>query len=157
MFCGRALAVDEVVDVDREAIWILEGVISCRANLDAKCGRIKGRAVCGATEAGVLEGLVGDVEEELLLHIHARTLVLANAKVRLIEGRCVVKEVPVEGHACVGGVHEHCGKAVRVEPAQETWVRCKAGVVRLALHERVPEGGETIDDTLRTLRRLKGD
>ena len=69
----------------------------------------------------------------------------------------VIEEVPVEGHVHVGGDREHCGKVVGVELAQETWVRCEAGVVRLALHERVPEGGETVDDTLQTLRQLKGE
>ena len=93
---------DEVVDVNREAVWILEEVIGCRADVDAKCGGIKGRAVCGATEAGVLEGLVGDVVEELLLHVHAHALALADTKVRLVEGWRVVEEVPMEGHACVG-------------------------------------------------------
>ena len=63
------LAADKVVDVDREAVRILEEVISCRADIDAKCGGIKGWAVCGAAEAGILE-LVGDMEE-LLLHVHA--------------------------------------------------------------------------------------
>ena len=57
---------DEVVDVNREAVQILEEVVGCRADVDAKCGGIKGRAVCGAAEASVLEGLVGDMEEELL-------------------------------------------------------------------------------------------
>ena len=85
-----------MVDVNREAVRILEEVVSCRADVDAKCGGIKGQAVCGTAEAGILEGFVGDVEEELLLHVHARALALADAKVRLIEGRCVVEEVPVE-------------------------------------------------------------
>ena len=69
----------------------------------------------------------------------------------------VIEEVPVEGHACVGGDSEHCGKVIRVEPAQETWVHREAGIMRLALHECVPEGGETVNDTLQTLRRLKGE
>ena len=50
----------------------------------------------------------------------------------------------MEGHACIGGDHEHHGKVVRVELAQETRVRRKAGVMQLALHECVPEGGETV-------------
>ena len=112
-----------MVDVGREAVRILEEV-SCRADLDAKCGGIKGRAVCGTAEASVLEGLVGDVEE-LLLHVHACALVLADAKVRLIKGRRVVEEVPVEGHVRVGGDREHLGKVVRVKPAQETRVCCE--------------------------------
>ena len=69
----------------------------------------------------------------------------------------VVEEVPMEGCVRVRGDREHCGKVVGVEPAQETRVRREAGVVRLALHEHVPEGGETVDDTLQTLRRLKGE
>ena len=122
---------DKVVDVDREAVQIIEEVVGCRADVDAKCGGIKGRAVCGATEAGVLEGLVGDVEEELLLHVHARTLVLADTKVRLVEGWHVVEEVPVEGCVHVGGDHEHHGKVVGVKPVQETQVRREAGIMRL--------------------------
>ena len=157
MFRRGTLAADKVVDVNREAVRILEEVVGCRADIDAKCGRIKGRAICGAAEAGILKGLMGDMEEELLLHVHARTLALANAKVWLIEGRRVIEEVPVEGHACVGGDSEHCGKVIRVEPAQETWVHREAGIMRLALHECVPEGGETVNDTLQTLRRLKGE
>ena len=58
----------------------------------------------------------------------------------------------MEGCARIGGDHKHCSKVVRVEPAQETQVHCEAGVMRLALHKHVPEGGETIDDTLQTLR-----
>ena len=54
--------------------------------------------VCGATEAGILEGLVGNVEEELLLCIHARALTLADAKVQLIKGWHVIEDVPMEGH-----------------------------------------------------------
>ena len=41
----------------------------------------------------------------------------------------VIKEVPVEGHACIGGDRKHCGKVVRVESAQEIWVRCEAGIM----------------------------
>ena len=36
------LAADEVVDVDWEAVQILEEVVGCRANVDTKCGGIKG-------------------------------------------------------------------------------------------------------------------
>ena len=139
------LAADKVINVNREAVQILEEVVSYRADVDAKCGRIKGRAICGAAESGVLEGLMGDVEEELLLHIHACALVLADAKVWLVEGQCVIEEVPVEGHARVGGDCEHCGKVIGVKPVQETWVHREAGIMRLALHECVPEGGDTID------------
>ena len=53
----------------------------------------------------------------------------------------VVEEVPLEGRACVGGDRKHRGKVVRVELAQETQVHCKAGVMRLALHECVPGVG----------------
>ena len=135
---------DEVVDVNREAVRILEEVVGCRADVNAKCGGIKGRAICGAAEASVLEGLVGDMEEELLLHIHARTLVLADTKVQLIKGWHVVEEVPMEGCAHVGGDREHRGKVVGVKPVQEMQVHREAGVMRLALHECVPEGRETI-------------
>ena len=37
-----ALAADEVVDVNQEAVRIIEEVVGCRANVDAKCGGIKG-------------------------------------------------------------------------------------------------------------------
>ena len=69
----------------------------------------------------------------------------------------VIKEVPVEGHAHIRGDREHCGKVIRVKPAQEMQVHCEAGVMRLVLHKRVPEGRETVDDTLWTLRQLKGE
>ena len=146
------LAASEVVDVNWEAVRILEEVTGCRADVAAKCGGIKGQAICGAAEAGVLEGLMGDMEEELLLHVHTHTLALANSKVRLIKGKRVIEEVPMEGQARVGGDREHCSKAVGVEPAQETWVHREAGVVRLALHKHVAEGGETIEDTMQTVR-----
>ena len=100
--------------------------------------------VCGATEAGILKGLVGDVEEELLLHVHARTLMLADTKVRLVEGQHVVEEVPVEGRARIGGDRDHRSKVIGVELVQEMWVCCEAGIMRLVLHECVPEGRETI-------------
>ena len=101
MFHGGVLAADEMVDVDREAVQILEEVVSCRADVDAKCGGIKGRAICGAAEAGVLEGLVGDVEEELLLHVHACTLALADAKVWLVEGRWASRRGGSHGGSCM--------------------------------------------------------
>ena len=120
---------DEVVDVDWEAVRILEEVVSCRADVDAKCGGIKGRAICGTAEAGILEGLVGDVEEELLLHVHACALALADTKVQPIEGRHVIEEVPVEGRVCIRGDRKHCGKVVGVKLVQETRVCCEAGIM----------------------------
>ena len=75
----------------------------------------------GATEAGVLEGLVGDVEEELLLHImmsmHALSHLLT-PKYSSSRGSVLLRRFPWkvmhEGRACIGGDCEHCGKVIRV-------------------------------------------
>ena len=101
MFRGGTLAADEVVDVDREAVRILEEVVGCRANVDAKCGGIKGQAICGAAEAGILKDLVGEMEEELLLHVHACTLALADAKVWLVKGRRASRRGGSHGGSCM--------------------------------------------------------
>ena len=86
---------------------------------------------------------MGNVEE-LLLHVHACALALADAKVWLIEGQRVVEEVPVEGRVHIGGDCKHHGKVVGVELVQETRVRREAGVMHLVLHKCVPEGRETV-------------
>ena len=136
------LAVD-VVDVDREAVWILEEVVGCRANIDTKCGGIKGRAICCTAEASVLEGLVGDVEEELLLHVVTSMHMLSRLptpKYSSSRGGMSSRRFPWrvvhEGRAHIRGDCEHHDKVDRVELAQDMWVRRDSrGVKGLGLRE----------------------